>query len=152
MRERAIEIELEQCPNNGGDLKIIVAILESVAIEKILTHLGLQAAEQLDAASSAFASAERALDDAGERQMLPERAWVACGRAELALRQRRDDEASRLAERAIAYWAQLAPGSRWEARSGLVARLGAEPLGPGRERTRVGDERRDDAGLVAAGA
>ena len=32
---------MEHCPNCGGDLKIIVAILE--VIEKILTHLGLQA-------------------------------------------------------------------------------------------------------------
>lgn len=34
---------MEHCPNCGGDLKIIVATLEQPVIEKILTHLGLQA-------------------------------------------------------------------------------------------------------------
>ena len=34
---------LEHCPNCGGELKIIAAILETPVIEKILTHLGLQA-------------------------------------------------------------------------------------------------------------
>lgn len=34
---------MEQCPNCGGELKIIAAILEQPVIEKILTHLGLQA-------------------------------------------------------------------------------------------------------------
>jgi hypothetical protein len=33
----------ERCPNCGGELKIISAILEQPEIEKILTHLGLQA-------------------------------------------------------------------------------------------------------------
>jgi len=33
----------EHCPNCGGELKIIAAILEQSVIEKILTHLGLQA-------------------------------------------------------------------------------------------------------------
>ena len=37
------EIDLEHCPNCGGELKIIAAILEQAAIEKILTHLDLQA-------------------------------------------------------------------------------------------------------------
>ncbi|MDP1902365.1 MAG: hypothetical protein Q8K96_18245 [Rubrivivax sp.] len=41
--ERAFEIDLEHCPNCGGELKIIAAILEQPVIEKILTHLGLQA-------------------------------------------------------------------------------------------------------------
>jgi len=36
-------VELEDCPNCGGDLKIIVAILERAVIEKVLTHLVLQA-------------------------------------------------------------------------------------------------------------
>ena len=31
------------CPNCGGQLKIIAAILESAVIERILTHLSLQA-------------------------------------------------------------------------------------------------------------
>ena len=36
-------IDLEHCPNCGGELKIIAAILEQPVIAKILTHLGLQA-------------------------------------------------------------------------------------------------------------
>ena len=31
------------CPNCGGELKIIAAIMEQLVIEKILTHRGLQA-------------------------------------------------------------------------------------------------------------
>ena len=41
--KRVFEIDLEHCPNCGGELKIIAAILESAVIERILTHLGLQA-------------------------------------------------------------------------------------------------------------
>ena len=41
--KRVFEIDLEPCPNCGGELKIIVAILKSAVIERILTHLGLQA-------------------------------------------------------------------------------------------------------------
>ena len=37
------DLDLEHCPNCGGELKIIAAILEQPVIEKILTHLGLQA-------------------------------------------------------------------------------------------------------------
>ena len=33
----------EHCPNCGGELKIIAAILERPVIQKILLHLGLQA-------------------------------------------------------------------------------------------------------------
>ena len=40
---RAFEIDMAHCPNCGGELKIIAAILEQSVIEKILTHLGLQA-------------------------------------------------------------------------------------------------------------
>ena len=40
---RVFELDLEHCPNCGGELKIIAAILEQPVIEKILTHLGLQA-------------------------------------------------------------------------------------------------------------
>lgn len=36
-------LELEHCPHCGGELKIIAAILEQPVIEKIPTHLGLQA-------------------------------------------------------------------------------------------------------------
>jgi hypothetical protein len=43
MRKRAFDLDLEHCPNCGGELKIIAAILEVPMIEKILTHLGLQA-------------------------------------------------------------------------------------------------------------
>ena len=41
--ERVFEIDLEHCPNCGGELEIIAPILESAVIERILTHLGLQA-------------------------------------------------------------------------------------------------------------
>ena len=37
------EIDMEHCPNCGGQLKNIAANLEQPVIEKILTHLGLQA-------------------------------------------------------------------------------------------------------------
>ena len=41
--KRVFALDLEHCPNCGGALKIIAAILEQPVIEKILTHLGLQA-------------------------------------------------------------------------------------------------------------
>lgn len=41
--KRVFDIDLEHYPNCGGQLKIIGAILEQLVIEKILTHLGLQA-------------------------------------------------------------------------------------------------------------
>jgi hypothetical protein len=41
--KRVFERDLEHCPNCGGELKIIAAILERPVIEKTLTHLGLQA-------------------------------------------------------------------------------------------------------------
>ncbi len=37
------EIDMEHCPNCGGEHKVIAAILEAPVIEKILTYLGLQA-------------------------------------------------------------------------------------------------------------
>ena len=37
--KRVFEIDLEHCPNCGGELKIIAAILEAPVIERILTHL-----------------------------------------------------------------------------------------------------------------
>ena len=37
---------MEHCPNCDGELKIFAAILEQPVIEKILTHLGLQARAQ----------------------------------------------------------------------------------------------------------
>jgi Putative transposase len=41
--KRVFDLDLAHCPNCGGELKIIAAILERPVIEKILTHLGLQA-------------------------------------------------------------------------------------------------------------
>ena len=41
--KRVFEIDREHCPNCGGELKIGAAIVESAVIERILTHLGLQA-------------------------------------------------------------------------------------------------------------
>ena len=41
--KRVFEIDVAHCPNCGGELKIIAAIMEQPVIEKILTHLGLQA-------------------------------------------------------------------------------------------------------------
>jgi hypothetical protein len=41
--ERVFDLDLEHCPNCGGELNIIAPILEQPVIEKILTHLGLQA-------------------------------------------------------------------------------------------------------------
>ena len=41
--ERVFEVDMEHCPNCGGEHKIIAAILEAPVIAKILTHLGLQA-------------------------------------------------------------------------------------------------------------
>jgi hypothetical protein len=40
---RVFALDLEHCPNCGGELKIIAAILERAVIEKVLTHVGLQA-------------------------------------------------------------------------------------------------------------
>jgi hypothetical protein len=41
--KRVFELDLEHRPNCCGDLKIIAAILELPVIERILTHLELQA-------------------------------------------------------------------------------------------------------------
>jgi len=41
--KRVFEIDMAHCPNCDGELKLIAAILEQPVIEKILTHLGLQA-------------------------------------------------------------------------------------------------------------
>ena len=41
--KRVFELDLEHCPNCSGELKVIAAILEQPVIEKILTHLGMQA-------------------------------------------------------------------------------------------------------------
>ena len=41
--KRVFDIDVEHCPQCGGDLKIIAAIEEPAVIVKILTHLGLPA-------------------------------------------------------------------------------------------------------------
>ena len=41
--KRVFDLDLEHCPNCGGELRIIAAVLEAPVIEKILTPLGLQA-------------------------------------------------------------------------------------------------------------
>ena len=41
--KRVFEIDPEHCPNSGGELGIIAAILEQPVIEKTRMHLGLQA-------------------------------------------------------------------------------------------------------------
>ena len=41
--QEGFDIDMEHCPNCGGQLKIIAAILEAPVIERIPTHLGLQA-------------------------------------------------------------------------------------------------------------
>lgn len=39
--KQVFEIDIEHCPQCGGNMKIIAAILERAAITKILNHLGL---------------------------------------------------------------------------------------------------------------
>jgi hypothetical protein len=41
--KQVFDIDLEHCPNCGGPLAIIVAVLDPTAIAKILAHLGLSA-------------------------------------------------------------------------------------------------------------
>ena len=41
--KRVFDIDIEHCPQCGGNLKIIAAIEEPAVIERILTHLGLSA-------------------------------------------------------------------------------------------------------------
>jgi hypothetical protein len=44
LRRRVSKIDMEHCPNRGGELRTIAAILEGgPVIDKILSHLGLQA-------------------------------------------------------------------------------------------------------------
>ena len=38
--KRVFELDMERCPNCGGELKIIVAILEQPVIEKVLSTAG----------------------------------------------------------------------------------------------------------------
>ena len=53
-RKRVFEIDIEQCPQCGGTLKIIAAIEHPPVITKILTHLGLAARAPPRAAARAF--------------------------------------------------------------------------------------------------
>ena len=39
--KRVFDIDLEHCPNCGGPLTIIAALLDPTVIAKILSHLGL---------------------------------------------------------------------------------------------------------------
>jgi hypothetical protein len=41
--KRLFDLSREHCPNYGGEVEIIAAILERPVIEETLTHLGLQA-------------------------------------------------------------------------------------------------------------
>jgi len=41
--KRVVEIDLERCPNCGGELNMIVAITEAQVIERIVTQLALAA-------------------------------------------------------------------------------------------------------------
>jgi hypothetical protein len=41
--KRLFDIDLEHCPQCGGPLKIIAAIVDPAVIAKILTHLGVPA-------------------------------------------------------------------------------------------------------------
>ena len=49
--KRVFNIDMAHCPNCGGELKVIAAILERKTIEKILNHLGLEARVPLRAAA-----------------------------------------------------------------------------------------------------
>ena len=65
--KRVFDLDLEHCPNCGGELKIIAAILEAPVIERILTHLGLQARAPLrgSAASGALRDGPKRPDHPG---------------------------------------------------------------------------------------
>ena len=49
--ERVFDFDLAHCPNCGGQLKIIAAVLEQPVIEEILTHQALQARAPLCSAA-----------------------------------------------------------------------------------------------------
>jgi len=51
--KRVVEIDLEHCPNCGGELTIIGAILEQSVVDKTVTQLGLQAQPPLCSGSTA---------------------------------------------------------------------------------------------------
>ena len=56
--KRVFDLDLNHCLSCGGQLKIIAAILEQPVIEKIFTHLGLQAS--VPPLSAAFGQALQA--------------------------------------------------------------------------------------------
>lgn len=39
--KRVFELDMEHCPNCGGELKIVTASLETAVIERILEYIGL---------------------------------------------------------------------------------------------------------------
>ena len=47
--KQVFDLDLQHCPNCGGDLRIIAAILEPPGIEKILTHLVMSPLEFMPA-------------------------------------------------------------------------------------------------------
>ncbi|MGH8473930.1 MAG: hypothetical protein ACREVJ_16075 [Gammaproteobacteria bacterium] len=52
--KRVFEIDIEHCPQCGGPLTIIAAIVDPTAIAKILKHLGMSARAPPRAAARAF--------------------------------------------------------------------------------------------------
>ena len=55
--KRVFDLDLEHCPKYGGELKIIAAILELPAIEKIRTHLQAGAPPRAPARGQALQTA-----------------------------------------------------------------------------------------------
>jgi hypothetical protein len=41
--KRVLNLDLTHCPHCGGQLRVVAAILQPQAIDKILNHLGLEA-------------------------------------------------------------------------------------------------------------
>ncbi|MBE0549489.1 MAG: hypothetical protein IH627_17910 [Rubrivivax sp.] len=80
--KRVFEINLEHCPNCGGELKIIAAILEAPVIEKILTHLDLQARAppRAPARGPQLHAALPSLRITRSGDAAPRAAWIVCAR------------------------------------------------------------------------
>jgi hypothetical protein len=64
---RGLDIDVLECPDCGGRLRFVAAILLSSAIRRILRHLGLPS----DPVGLAPARAPPELDDARERVLVP---------------------------------------------------------------------------------
>jgi hypothetical protein len=76
--KRVFEIDMEHCPNCGGELTIIAVVLEALVIEKILTHLGRAGTGTTsDPALSRALQAER--PDAADRDRSGDQATRAAG-------------------------------------------------------------------------